>query len=114
MILAAASIWVPYRYSHRGDFTLWSCCLENGRTTTLALGKRHVVPSVHNFSQRGRYGVLVQLLFCKARTQVGFAAGNKRCGGCSEAGSIRPVVVVGDGITVLGMRLPWEEALSNE
>ena len=113
-MLATAFIWVPYRYSHRGDFTLWRCCLENRRTTTLALGKRHVVPSVHNLSQRGRDGVVVQLLFYKARTQVGFAAENKRCGGCSEAGSIYYVIVVGDGITGLGMRLLWKEALSNE
>ena len=69
---------------------------------------------MYNFSQRGRDGVLVQLLFYKARTQVGFAAGNKRCGGCSEAGSIHLVFVVGDGIRGLGMRLLWKEALSNE
>ena len=53
-------------------------------------------------------------LFYKARKQVGFAAENKRCGGCSEAGSIYYVIVVGDGITGLGMRLLWKEALSNE
>ena len=53
-------------------------------------------------------------LFCKARTQVGFAAGNKRCGGCSEASSIYNVIVVGEGITGLEMKLLWKEALSNE
>ena len=53
--------WVFCRYSHRGDFTFWSCRLENRRTTTLALGKRHVVASALEFRRRGLRGVLVQL-----------------------------------------------------
>ena len=52
--IGALQVQSPWRLT-------FSWCLENGRTTTLALGTRHVVPLVHDFSRRGRDGVLVQL-----------------------------------------------------
>ena len=87
---------------------------KTGKPPHRRWGKDTSYPQCIISAKEGVTEYLSSYCFIKLRTQVSFAAENKRCGGCSEAGSIHLVIVVGDGITGLGMRLLWKEALSNE